>query len=398
MIVDEYAPTDVRVMNEASILLEAGHQVFVLGQVYSKSSSEPNHRTQNGIVFCDMYIPRRVKAMLKLVMNRYPKYEKIWARAIQDFAHEFSIEVLHVHDLYMSRAAHMASLKVPMILDLHENYPSAILLYRSAKSWWQRLLSNPHMWALKEKVYLGYADHIVVLSESFKDQLSKRYPDLQASFTVLPNLPKLSRYNTSEESTHVPDVALRHDVTVLYFGRIAQRRGVFTLLDAIVELKNRGIYLNCLFIGPVDRADRAKFDQYMAQDDDAVFYYVPWIDQSELPAYGALVDICIAPFIKNPQHESGVANKIYQYMMLRKPLIVSNCRPQQDVMEKYDCGLVFLSEDVDDLCDKILTLKDNPVLRAEMGDRGRRAVEEDLNLNRSKDRLVALYNRLDLTI
>ena len=38
--------------------------------------------------------------------------------------------------------------------------------------------------------------------------------------------------------------------------------------------------------------------------------------------------------IKNEQHESGVANKIFQYMWAGKPLIVSNCLPQQRMQSR----------------------------------------------------------------
>ncbi|MCK7532427.1 MAG: hypothetical protein MZV63_16040 [Marinilabiliales bacterium] len=69
--------------------------------------------------------------------------------------------------------------------------------------------------------------------------------------------------------------------------------------------------------------------------------YIPWIDLSELPSYLDVSDICLAPFHKNPQHESGVANKIYDYMLGSRAIIASDCKPQRNLIEKHQCGLVY---------------------------------------------------------
>ena len=74
-----------------------------------------------------------------------------------------------------------------------------------------------------------------------------------------------------------------------------------------------------LVIGPVDKKDRERFFSKVNSELLAGrIYYIPWIDLSELNSYLDISDICIAPFHKNPQHESGVANKIFDYMLGKK--------------------------------------------------------------------------------
>jgi glycosyltransferase involved in cell wall biosynthesis len=125
---------------------------------------------------------------------------------------------------------------------------------------------------------------------------------------------------------------------------------------------------------------------------DGRVYYVPWIDSTDLPAYLDLIDICIAPFHKNPQHESCVANKIYEYMLGGKPLIVSDCLPQQKLVEKNGCGLVFRNNA--EFHDAIVKLIGDSDLRTILGKNGLDAVLKEYNMNLAKMNLLSLYDTI----
>jgi len=125
-------------------------------------------------------------------------------------------------------------------------------------------------------------------------------------------------------------------------------------------------------------------------------HYIPWVDFSELWKYLVISDICIAPFHKNPQHESGVANKVYDYMLGGKPLIVSDCLPQKHLVEKYKCGLVY--RDAEEMREAIIRLLQDNELRLKMGKNGYKAVMEELNTDRVKDRLILLYDKIGSSI
>jgi glycosyltransferase involved in cell wall biosynthesis len=294
----------------------------------------------------------------------------------------------------MARAAYKGILKsgrkITLILDLHENYPFTVTTYNWTKGFFRRLISRPEAWKIKEYEYMRYADRIIVLSNDFRDFLLKKYPDLSAeSFVVLPNVPDLSQpeYNNGNVATN----PFKHDFPVLfYYGVIAERRGIFEALEVFISLVNEGYKVNLLLIGPVDKKDKTFFSQFTGLDQitDRI-HYIPWIDSEEFPAYLSISDICLAPFHKNPQHESGVANKIYDYMLGGKPIVASNCRPQQTLLEKHNCGLIF--ENTTEFHDAIIRLLNNKELREEMGKNGRNAVMKKYNTDIEKDNLIFLY-------
>lgn len=390
VVVDNDLNDDKRVLKELEILREAGHQVFVL--CFGFDNKE--YRSPGDFSVSRIRISKKLKNILFFMLNTLPAYEWMWSRKISSFITGNMIDILHVHDLYMSRPAargiRKSGLKIPIVLDLHENYPFAVTSYNWTKGFIRNLIAWPRAWQRKENEYLGYATRIIVLSEDFRDTLLTRYPSLKKDiFTVFPNVPDLSQ---SASKPGVPQ-GISPDssrTVVLYFGVVAERRGIFDVLKVFEELAKENHPSRFLVIGPVDKADRQRFFETINSESlDNIVYYIPWIDVSELMVYLDISDICIAPFHKNPQHESGVANKIYDYMLGKKPLIVSDCKPQKSLVEKFNCGIVYSGKG--EMKSAILKLSADPGLRKEMGENGYNAIIGELNTNVFRDNLLRIY-------
>lgn len=390
VIVDNDLVNDKRVLRETKILLRDGHRVFVLcfgyrGKIYPEIP---------GLTVNKITISKRLKNILFFFFNTVPLYEWIWSCRISRFIRNNNIEVLHAHDLYMSKAAHLGRLrsgrKVHLILDLHENFAFTISTYNWTKGLLRNAFSRTGKWTQKEKEYLEYADRLVVLSEEFRDYLISKYPQLKKdNFCVLPNVPDVEQMETFKaQNIKIP--FNKKSPVLFYFGVVAERRGIFDALSVFSSVIREGLNLDFLIIGPVDKKDQDRFESIISSGElkDHVIY-IPWIDLSELPSYLDLSDICVAPFLKNPQHESGVANKIYDYMLGRKPLIVSGCLPQKRLVEKHNCGIAYSS--TSEFHDAIIKLRNDPGLRSEMGKNGYNAILNEYNMEKLSGNLTGLY-------
>lgn len=305
IIVDNEFNNDVRVRRQAGILKDAGYDVSILCFAFS------NHYVDHeGFKISRVRISRRYKNILFFFQNLSRAYEKLWTKEISNFIKEFAPDVIHVHDLYMSKAAHNGILRsgriIPMILDLHENYPFQVTTYNWTKGFLRNLLSRPSDWKKKEFEYLQYADRIVVLSNEYRDSLRKEYPLFtEEKFIVFPNVPDLS----APEYLHKKQVEnpFRNGFPImLYYGVIAERRGIFEALFIFSGLVKEGHKVNLLLIGPVDKKDRKIFKKIISLDYfKERLIHIPWIDSKDFPGWLEISDICLAPFRKNPQHESG---------------------------------------------------------------------------------------------
>jgi glycosyltransferase involved in cell wall biosynthesis len=78
-------------------------------------------------------------------------------------------------------------------------------------------------------------------------------------------------------------------------------------------------------------------------------------------------------------------------MLFERPVIVSDCLPQQEVIEKEGCGLVFANENAEDLARQIERLFNDPALLKEMGAKGRQAALTKYHVGAFRHILESLY-------
>jgi glycosyltransferase involved in cell wall biosynthesis len=391
VILDGNFLTDQRVINEVNILEKAGHSIFILNipavdtlpvTEYSKSTS-----------MIKVSFSKKTDNYLFAFENLVPLYDFFWYREIKALAEMFKVEILHAHDLYLAKAAGQVAkdLKIPLILDLHENYPAAINEYQWANRLPARLFVKPGRWRKKEKKYLSFADRIILLSGNFRDNLILKYPEIDRSrIFIYPNVPdtaKLLSYKINKNVFQSEDKEI-----VFYFGVISRRRGIHTAIQALETLLPSHPGLHLLLIGPVDKAEKDEFMKLFLKDTlkDHLTHY-PWRDINEFPSFVECSQICISPLLKNAQHESGVANKIFQYMLFGKPLLVSDCTPQVEIVDKTGCGLVFKNGDPTDMGLKLSELLSDPGLRERLGENGRKAVLEEYNTDIQGAEIIKAY-------
>ncbi len=393
MVVDTEFTNDPRVRNEAKILISGGFQVFVLAMNFGNYE---NDEVVDGAVVERIEMTRARKNKLYGTMNTVPKYITLWRDRIKAFVAKHDIQALHVHDLHMMEASHGAvGGQIPLVIDLHENMPA---LFETAFTWARKppkkWIIRPGAWRKKEPKLLGWADRIIVLDRTYADQLAEDYTHLNRDhFVEYPNVPDVDQLLSYSDVT--PEGIGQDDFTLFYFGIIAKRRGVFEVMGVLPELKQEIPNLKLLLIGPCDQADQEVFNNLLQQPGikETVVHHT-WKDINEFPSYCKASTVGISPIVKDAQHESGIANKVFQYMLFGKALLVSNCLPQQNLIEQYDCGLSYVWNDPEDLKAKIRTLYNDQSRTAAMGERGRTAVLNEYNSKKKGEDLIRLYREL----
>ncbi|WP_248722155.1 glycosyltransferase [Seonamhaeicola sp. ML3] len=391
IVVDNEFDNDHRVQKEIRLLLAEGHNISVLCFNFGKS-----YKSYEDFDVTRVKIPKKVRDLFVLLSTNFIFYRYLWQKNIAKFIDQNNLEALHVHDLYMSKAGRKgidtSRHNIPLILDLHENYPAAINSYQWAIKGWRKFVVQPRKWYSKESTYLNYANAIIVLSEYFKTDLISRFPELKTKpIYTHPNMPDFESFKAFEQNEFT--VNFQSNVTTLfYFGVVAKRRGIIDILPWIKELVEEGNKLHLLIIGPVDKADKNSFNGYLNSPVlKQCVTYIPWSDVKYLPAYLKKIAIGLAPFQVNKQHDSGVANKLFQYMYGQIPILATKCKAQQDLIETSDCGLLY--EDQDDFKKQLVQLLENPKLRATLGKNGRKSLLE-LYSKKADKQFIKIYQDL----
>ena len=338
IVLDNEFDSDIRVKNEVDILKNAGIQITILCFQFDENVN----KSYTDLNVVRVPIKRNKKNQLFFIASWTPFYKHFWSKQILKELRREEYNLIYSHDLYMIGAARHAlnqfEDEIPFIIDLHEHYAAVVGTYSWTKGFLRRQLSRPWNWYRTEKKDLQYPDLCITLSNAFSSRLSKLTNRSMDDFFAFPNISQLPPLLDLEIDLPFSE----EDVVFLYYGAIADRRGIFDLFEAFLVTVEKHPQSKLLLIGPTDKSDKLSFDTYLnnpkLQDN---VHYIPWIESKYWRNYAELSDFCLAPFHVNPQHNSGVANKIFQYLQAGKFIIASNCTPQKNLICDYSAGIIF---------------------------------------------------------
>ena len=391
MILDKSFPPDPRVENEARILMDDGHQLFLFCLDFDGASGS---EIINGI-----QVRRNASSNTEYRMSALaytiPVYAWLLRGRIRRFLQENEIQVMHVHDMVVAQAAMKAneSLNLPMVLDLHENRPEIMALYPHLQRFPGKNLVSIQKWKKKEESFVRAFDKTVVVTEQAKRELVKRTKVEEGRIIVMPNTVGSDFYDTAEIDAAVVD-RFKKDFVVLYLGDTGLRRGLLTAIEAIPLLVGEIPGLRLVIVG-ANTTDHALKDRARELGVEDRVAFEGWKDESAFPSYLTAADLCISPLHRNRHHDTTLANKLFQYMSFSRPILGSDAKAQEEIINKASCGLVHRAEDPSDFAEKCLELYRDPNRRRIFGRKGREFLVSEFNLERISGPLREYYHSME---
>jgi glycosyltransferase involved in cell wall biosynthesis len=389
MILDSQFPPDYRVEKEALTLVSKGHQVFLFCLTKEKKFYQEDYK---GIVLAH-YPSGKLEYKLSALAYTVPFYHWMMKSKIADFLRRYSPETIHVHDMVIAEPVlGLAKRKgLPVTLDLHENRPASMREYRHLNKFPGKWLIDLKQWERKQIDLVNRANHVVTVTQLAKDDLLRQTVRKDSEIIVVPNT---SSY-TFRQYPLMEDILDRMKPTfnLLYIGDTSLRRGTADALYAVDVLKEQIPNLKLWILG-TSSADHELREIVRKKNLDRYVQFEGWQPEKLFATYITGSHVCISPLRRNPHHDTTFANKIFQYMSLERPIVVSDCPAQALLVEQERCGLVHIAADIQDLADKIMKLYKDSALRTEMGQRAQRAVMEKWNWEETSVPLVKLYETL----
>jgi glycosyltransferase involved in cell wall biosynthesis len=119
-------------------------------------------------------------------------------------------------------------------------------------------------------------------------------------------------------------------------------------------------------------------DLARALDVSDVVIFHGWQSQPKMRNIILKSDVGVVPHRVTAHTSTTLPNKIYDYMALGRPVVVSDAPALQHLVVSANCGLVFRDQDPNSLLECLLKLRASE-LRRELGANGRLAVSESMN-------------------
>jgi len=386
MLLEAPFPPDLRVENEMRTLADAGHEIIL----FCLKHDNQQHDEQFGerIFLRRNFIPKWIFNKIRTTVLRVPFYAKMWIRFV---SHYHSFDAIHVHDLPLARVGQELSqkLNIPVILDLHENYPAAIQSWGHNKRSLGRYLYNCQAWIDYEKQAIQAADKVIVVIDEAKARLVNAGISTD-KIVIISNTLNLNSLKLNPDSTGHRS---GDDFVITYVGGFGEHRGLQVAIKAMPAIIKQNQNVKLILIGDGsnrDSLEKLTIDLKLKKH----VFFTGWLELNIALQKVLESDICIIPYISTEHTETTIPHKLFPYMYLKKAVVVSNCRPLERIVSETKAGLVFKSENAIELADAILKLCGNKTLRTQMGKNGKEAVINNYNWNNTSSSLIALYEKL----
>jgi glycosyltransferase involved in cell wall biosynthesis len=286
-------------------------------------------------------------------------------------------DVYHIHDpeLLLWKWL-LRSRRKPVIYDMHEYVPGAI----TTRPWIPTLLrkSLSALWGLVERTTLRRTP--VVLAET---SYRAHYPWLTNNVIVL-NLPDTEALLSisAEKKTH----------GVVYVGRVSTARGSIRMLEALLLLRQRGVSVALDIVGPIAESHRRELEEIIRREElkDVRLHGYMKPDEAWRIAKPALAGLAVLS--PEPNYIGSFPTKMFEYMALGLPVVVSDFPLYKDVVAGNECGICVDPLNAQALADAIERLVKNPDYAEKLGMNGREAATTRYRWDQQLDALERFYS------
>ena len=229
-----------------------------------------------------------------------------------------------------------------------------------------------------EKVSVKFADHVITVTDIWKDKLVKRVND-GVKCSVILNVPETEMFKPLSARKPKP----QNRCNLFYHGSFEEHFGVDTLIKAMPLVKEQIPQVKLHLYGGGRLYEAMKnLTKELGLEDHVVFYRaVPFFD---LPEILKKADIGIVPTKGSVFSDEALSMKSLEYMTLGIPIVISRTTAHSYY---YDDRMVtfFTPEDENDLAKAVISLYRRDDVEWEGLINSAMKFLEEQNWNRTKD-------------
>ncbi len=359
-ITSAHPKEDIRIFHKECVsLAKAGYDVYLVqqGKNYDKDGVHL-------IGFGDMS-PNRIKRML------------FTAKAAYKAALSVDAEIYHLHDPeLLSFALKLKKKGKKVIFDSHEFYAEQIKHKHYIPVFCRKLVA--WFYARRQKTILSRIDGLVFPCLVNGENPFAGYCRNMAIINNAPLLQELyDRYD--------PAIAKKPG-SVCHIGGLNHNRGITSLVNA-AELTDCTVYLGGEF-------DSAQYEAWIRTlPGFSRVKYLGYLNRQQVLNTLQQSLVGVATLLNIGQYDKlwNLPTKVYEYMALAIPCVLSDTPYIRQIAEKHQMGICVDPSNPREIADTIRYLLDNPEEARRMGENGRRAIKEEFNWGVEEKKLFALY-------
>lgn len=298
----------------------------------------------------DTYQPSKLKSIIKKLMpswlwtsfNNYKlrQHDKRAGERLQKALNDFKPDLIYERSEYLqdSGAKLASSLGIPYFLEVNAPFVEEMNAFEG--------YSLYHPLAHKiEKYKLDKADKVFVVSTSLADFLKKHYLCDAQKILVQPNCINPTKISVQSDAINQikTNFSIGEKKVIGFVGSMFPYHGVDLLISAFADVHKRHPESVLMVVGDGSILKQLK-DQAVGLGIHNDVIFTGKIPHKEVFNYISAMDICI--MARSNWYGSPV--KLFEYGLMKKPIIAPDTMPVRDVMEHGQDALI-IKDDVESL-------------------------------------------------
>ena len=364
-----FDPFDQRLFKEAKSLVKFDHDVTLL---------TPDK--ENKIVEVDGFKVICIKKSNKLGLTSYN---------ILRTAKRLGSDVYHCHEFDTLIPGTLLKIltKKRIIYDSHEDYPR--LVYEISKKKFNRFFVD-----MIERISSRFMDQIITIDKTMAD----RYSRFNKNVLILRNYPQLEYFTGQKKPVELEKmIDTDKDFIFVYVGNISLKRGILVMLSAMEMVIKRHKNVKLLLIGMYhdEESKRKTLDFIKAKDLERNVIFSGWVDYRELAGYLSVADAAISLLQPLPRLKTIFPSKLFEYLITKKPIIISNFQNLKQMVDSLGCGLTVNPTDAKQVAEAMLYLVEHPKEARAMGESGFSIAKKKYTWEVQERDLMKIYERFE---
>ncbi|MBW6536695.1 MAG: glycosyltransferase family 4 protein [Mariniphaga sp.] len=383
MVLEHEYPEDERVTKEIRTLQINGHNVSV---ACIKKKKICSYEVFKGVEIYRNSISK-FRAKTSVGALKFPFYFNFWVAFIKSILSKKKIDAIHIHDLPLAKVGFSLSRRYNMkfVLDLHENWPVLLDLSPHTKSFLGRILSNQKQWLKYEKKYASLADGLIVVAEEMKERLLSKGVKNE-KIAIVPNTSDIDIFEKNKDIE--PDSKY---ITLYYAGGITLHRGLDIVIKGLAKMNLPDNFRFWIIGKGRNEPFLKKLTKELNLKGKVAF--LGWKSHEMVLELLFKSDIAVIPHLRNEHTDNTSPNKIFHYMLAKKPVLSSNCKYLENIINETGAGLVYSDRNSNEFADRLEQLIENKELRTRLGENGFMGVKEKYNWKNTSKALIELYDK-----
>ncbi|WP_418909116.1 glycosyltransferase family 4 protein [Glutamicibacter endophyticus] len=245
-----------------------------------------------------------------------------------------------------------------------------------------------------EKVCMDESDRVLTICHTMKDDLVARGIDPN-KIGIIPNAVDLDHFSPMQRDVELAATYSLSDFAT--FGYVSNmdhyRESQETLIEAMAELKQRGVRAKCVLVGGGPRADKLKklaIDFGVEQE----VIFTGAVDHNLIDKYYSLIDVFVVPRIAERAATFVTPLKPFEAMAELKPVVTSDLPALIEITRAPERGLSFAAGNSIALADTLESLFHDEDLQRNLARAGRDWVKEERTWDLNGERYVSEFSKL----